>query len=158
LREIASTSWPSWRRWRINLKSALWLNRNFIGPHRICPQLTSRTPARTHISHPSLLFRLTLNLWYVGAVVCGGRVLPLRWQAPYGGLRGNPMRSDEKDSVLDSCIVLYKHYPPLPLAPACLPMPPAVFYVTILRYCDVAISDIISTLKASRKNWRNFWR
>jgi hypothetical protein len=26
------------------------------------------------ITHPSLLFRLTLSLWYVLAVVCGGRV------------------------------------------------------------------------------------
>ena len=31
----------------------------------IIPELTGRTPAHTHISRPSLLFRLTLRLWYV---------------------------------------------------------------------------------------------
>jgi hypothetical protein len=33
-------------------------------PHLICSELPGRTPAHTHISHPSLLFRLTLSLWY----------------------------------------------------------------------------------------------
>src|SRR4051812_46073507 len=29
----------------------------------------------------------SIRLWWLGAVVCGDRVLRLRWQAPSGGLR-----------------------------------------------------------------------
>jgi hypothetical protein len=60
-------------------------------------------PARTHISHPSLLSRLTLSLWYVLAVVCGGLVLTLRWQGLFSGLRWK--RIDPRSPVC--CIFKY---------------------------------------------------
>jgi hypothetical protein len=56
-------------------------------PHLICPKLTGRTPARTQRLSPFPASSSSIRLWCFGPVVCGGRVLPLRWQAPDSGLR-----------------------------------------------------------------------
>jgi hypothetical protein len=45
-------------------------------PHLICPRLTGRTPARGQRLSSFPASSSSLRLWYVQAVVCGGRVLP----------------------------------------------------------------------------------
>jgi hypothetical protein len=50
-------------------------------PHLICPKLTGRTPAHTHISRPSLLFRLTLSLWPLPSSGLRGPAATLRLAA-----------------------------------------------------------------------------